>query len=273
MPIHHANGPKTDAVTKKVAEQQLRSHPQFPKQAELEVWEQDGHWLAAWHQAEFPPSKDDGGEEEEAGPPKEEKAPEGPDEGGAPDEGGEGPPKEHGEEKGKGGEAHELTQLLHLVTQMAAALGIEPGGGAGMGPEGPMPPGPEGPPPGPPGPPHGHPGGPPGAGGPPGETIQHQRALKPGEAPPGTTPVGAPAFASTVPDSHPWKKHIGKSASFTISKEIPEDRDLASIDQELQHLAYNTRCPKLPGGFKVKQIGEDRNADGHRVAKALISAY
>lgn len=270
--IYHAKGPQTSAVSKVQAEKELRDHPQFPKTAELEVWEQDGHWLAAWHDsswrtAEFPPAKDEGGDEEEEAPsPKPEDGGGSEDSGPEPfgDDGGEGdegPPKKDGE----GSEKHEITQLLHLVTQMATALGIVPGPGAMEGPapgaEGPMPPGPPG------GPPHGPHGGPAA----PDQTVQHQRALKPGEAPPGTTPVGAPAFASTVADTHPWKGMIGKAASFVVEHQIPENVTLSSVDLELQRLAYNTRCSELPEGFKVKQVGETR-VEGQRVARALISA-
>lgn len=291
MSIHFARGPKTQDISEKDAIELLKSDPRFPKGAEVAVTPVAGHWLAAISE---PPSftriaenpfekKEEGGEE---GPPKDdspESVPdqgpedsEGPDGPPSPDDGGdgsEGPPK-HDEEKGgeHGGDKAMLHELLGIVTQMAQALGIAPPGG---GPEespipgkdvAPPPPGgPDGGPPGLGGPPHGHGGPPPGGPAGPDQTVQHQRALKPGEAPPGTTPVGAPAFAS-VSDDHPWASQIGKSASFTVADVIPADMPMELVDRDLKRVAIGTP-------FKVKQIGETTNENGERVAQALISVY
>lgn len=104
--------------------------------------------------------------------------------GGPDDEGPLGEGDDKPEDKGSTEDKmlHVLEQILHAV-----------GGGAPDGLGGPdaLGPGPEGPP-GPPAPK----GGPPGAGAPPkGPTP---RPMKPGETPPGGTPIGAPAFASTT---------------------------------------------------------------------------
>jgi hypothetical protein len=71
---------------------------------------------------------------------------------------------------------------------------MPPGPGAGAPSPHPAPPGAGGPPGGPGEPPPG----PPGTGGPPGgphvQEVIHKRVLKPGEAAPGTLPVGAPSL-------------------------------------------------------------------------------
>lgn len=285
--IHFARGPFTREVSQEEAIEQIKSDPRLAKGAEVAVIESGGRWLAAISEPTWTkeadgnpfggPEKDDSEDSAPAGPPKDE-GDAGPDDAAGPDgppsdDGGEGGPpkgdKEHGEHGDKGGDKAVLHELLGIVTQMAQALGIAPPGG---GPEESAVPGEEmaPPPPGPPGPPHGH-AGPPGAGGPPpgpggpDQTVQHQRALKPGEAPPGTTPVGAPAFAS-VADDHPWKDQIGKTASFTVAEVIPENMLLSAVDNDLKRVAFGTE-------FKVKQVAERRNAEGQREAAALISAY
>jgi hypothetical protein len=283
--IRFAQGPSSKLMTQEEALEKLTSHPDFPKGAEVAVINTGGRWLAAISESDWktadnpfggPPDEEKGDSGEPDGPPAPDKGSvdtdgDG-DTGGDSDGDGDGPPKgdehkEHGEGD-KGGDKAVLHELLGIVTQMAQALGIAPPGG----PEEGMVPGAEGPeggdmappPPGPPGPPHGHGGPPPGGAD---QTVQHQRALKPGEAPPGTTPVGAPAFASTsVPDDHPWKDQIGKTATFTVKHVIPEDYSLAKVNSELTRVAYGT-------GFKVKQIGEAQDEHGRRIAKALISAY
>lgn len=266
MPLFHAEGPLTSKVSRAEAEAKLKRNPNFPKEAEFELWEQGGRWLAAWHEA-GPPFGAPADTDEEAPGPKSEgpddTAPEPPDaegEKGPEDdpegpEGDEGPPKEKKDKGEKGGDVKLDHEIFDLVQQIAVALGI-----AGGGPEDSPVPGDDAapPPPAPPGPPHGGPEGP-------DQEIKHERALKPGEAPPGTTPVGAPAFSS-VADDHPWKKVIGKTASFSVEERISGDTTMASVDAELRRLAHGT-------GFKVKQIVEGVDDDGHRVAKALISAY
>ncbi len=266
-------GPQSSKVSKEAAEQQLRSHPAFPKGAAVELEEVEGRWIAAIasvKEAEFPPSEpseDKPEPEAPEGPP----TPDAEEEGDKPDFGGEpdGDEKPEGEKKEKGdkeGEKGEIKQLLHLVTTLLTALGINPDAPDGLvpGEEGPpAPPGLDGPPgvPGEAGPP-----GPPG----PGEhedknVVRHERSLKPGEAPPGTTPVGAPAFASVkIADDHPWRDAIGVKHSFPVEEVIGEDESLANVKSELDKLAEGT-------GYGVKQLVEGRTASGQRTAKALIS--
>jgi hypothetical protein len=284
MAIIFATGPEVTTMTREAAVEAAKTSPQFPKGAtDIAVEELDGHWVAAIHVADSPfggpadetsdapgPKSEGPGDTEppkEDGPPKDD---EGGDEAG-PDDGGEGDgPSKEGEEKGKGGEGHEIKALLDIVNQIAVALGIpDLSGGA----ESPVPG--EEPPAGPPAP-----GGPEGAV--PGvpdakepDKLQHEKALKPGEVPPGGTPVGAPAFSSTQHPNpiiarggeHPWAGLIGVTATFEVEERVPDHYSAADVDAELQEVAYGT-------GFKVKQaqVYTDEKT-GHRIAKALISAY
>lgn len=152
-----------------------------------------------------PPAFADEGPEEEGpsddapdGPP----APspdEGPSDEGSPDDSGsEGPPSpDDGEKKEPGKEKKGDVEGQILQTLQAILHALGGGGPEGMGGPDALGPGPDGPA-GPPPPAHAGPGHPPGAGaGPPGGGAPKPgRPMKPGEAPPGSTPVGAPAFAS-----------------------------------------------------------------------------
>jgi hypothetical protein len=276
MAIIFAKGPPTTKVSKTEAEAAIKRNPDFPKGAEVTVEELEGHWVAAVHVADGPPFGQPADSSEESSGPKSEGPDDtSPDDGGSDDEGSDAPPKDDGgdgpphKDDGGGGDKALLHHVLDLVSQIGMALGIPP---AGAGAEG-MVPGEEGPP-APPGPPHGPsdgphggpPHGPPGAGGP-DQEIKHERTMKPGEAPPGTTPVGAPAFAHTFKGGpHPWSEVIGKVPSFDVEERIPDDHTIANVDHELQELAYGTP-------YKVKQIVESRNEHGHRIARAKISVY
>lgn len=282
MNIHFARGPLTSEISKEAALDLLKNDPRSPKGAEVAIIESEGHWLAAIAQppvtkfADNPFDKKDDSSEEAPKDDSPESVPDqGPEDAAGPDgppsdggEGSDGPPKHDEEKGGEHGDKAMLHELLGIVTQMAQALGIAPPGG---GPEESPIPGEDAAPPlpgGPPGagaPPHGHGGPPPGGPEGPDQTVQHERALKPGEAPPGTTPIGAPAFAS-VADDHPWKDQIGKTASFTVSNVISEETPLADVDSELKRVAFGTP-------FKVKQVGEVRGENGQRVAQALLSVY
>lgn len=276
MAIYFATGPKVETMTREAALAAAKESPQFPKDADdITIEELDGHWVAAIHVADNPfggpadetsdapgpKSEGPGDTKPDDGPPK--------DDDGDSDDGGsdDGPPhKEPDGDEGKGGEKHEIGALLDLVTQIATALGIQPPGA-----EGGMVPGEE-PPMGPPGPDAGPPA-PPGAGGPPApDKLQHEKALKPGEVPPGQTPVGAPAFSHINPiiargEKHPWEPLIGVAATFEVEERVPDHYAAADVDEELREVAYGT-------GFKVKQtqVYTDEKT-GHRIAKALISAY
>lgn len=271
MAIRIAQGPSVDTLSKADAIKKLRAQPGIEKDAEVSVEEIDGRWIAAVHTAEGNPfgAPSGGGpadSDEEAPSPKDgggdDKEPsEGGDDDGPPsDDGGpDGPPgAEDGKEKGKGGLEHEIFDLLQKIV---VALGIpdqDPSEGPVPGADGP---------PAPPGP-----GGPPGAGGPPGgpeETIKHERSLKPGEAPPGTTPVGAPSFAHVLASHpikpHPWAEIMGRKATFNVEEQVPPTHTASAVDHELQQLAHGT-------GYRVAQI-HVANEDGRRIARAQITIH
>lgn len=281
MAIIFASGPKVDTMTREAALQAAKDSPQFPDGGEITVEELDGHWVAAIHIADSPfggpadetsdapgPKSEGPGDTE---PPKEEKPEDDSDEDGDSEHDGDtpdGPPHKEpdGDEHGKGGEAHKIDALFDAVQKILVALGIPDIEGESPVPgEEPVegPPGPEGPP-----------GGAPGPGPEKPEEVHHEKALKPGEVPPGGTPVGAPAFSSTKHpnpiiargERHPWEGLIGVAATFEVEERVPDHYSAADVDSELQEVAYGT-------GFKVKQAKVWTDESGHRVAKALISAY
>jgi hypothetical protein len=259
-------GPPTSKVSKADAEAKLIAHPQFPKNADFTLEEVEGRWIAAIaaKTADGNPFADNAAPEGGGGPPAAEgpPSPDGPPEGddGAGSDHADGEDKPEGKEKGdkeKGGEKSEIAHLTQLVTLLVQALGLDPNGASPV-------PGVDDP--------HGGPDGLPSEEGGPSEgppepgsdnkthTV-HERALKPGEAPPGSTPVGAPAFAS-VADDHPWKGVLGQKRTFKVEEEIG-DQPLSSVHAELSQLANGT-------GYRVAQLTEGQQ-DGRRVARALIS--
>jgi hypothetical protein len=275
-------GPPVTEMSKEAAVAALVDHPHFPKHAadSLSVQEIDGRWVAAYDESEpitkeaappFTPAAPSGGASDDTGAPPTD-GPPADDGAGADDTDGEDKPsegdgegKEHGE-KGVEAQIHALTEMVHTLM---TALGLDVGG-----PDGSMMPGAEGMPhaPGPSTPdaadlggPANGPSDPEGAGGSPRggkkERVVHERALKPGEAQPGSTPIGAPAFAS-VREDHPWREVIGKVRSFTAVEEIDEDTTMADVAAELRELADGT-------GYRVDQLREARE-EGRRVAKALL---
>jgi hypothetical protein len=258
LDVQIIQGPHTAKVSKAVAEEQLTKHPAFPKGATYRLEELEGRWIAAISAVKeaAPPAFAEGGGDTDSPPTSD--GPPGPptDDGTAEDVSeAEEPKGEDGEDK-KGedgkepkGEGAELKQVLHMLTTLMDALGLSP-----QGPEDSPVPGPDGavpPPPGAPGEP---------APGQDGKThTVHERALKPGEAPPGTTPVGSPSFAST----HPWADVLGKKRSFTVQEEIGS-QDISTVAHELSALCSGT-------GYEVKQLREG-TADGNkRVARAIIA--
>lgn len=159
-------------------------------------------------------------------------------------------------------EGHELKQLTDLLHSIADFLGV-PTHGAEDSPV----PGPDGDVPPPPGPP--------GAGGPPGgpapsvdpegkEHIVHERALKPGETPPGAAPVGAPAFAS-VREDHPWAHLAGKTASFRAALPLDDNTSIVEATKQAAALA-----DEIGYNHKVTESVDD---NGNRIAVALISTH
>lgn len=277
MPIHHLEGPLTSKVSRTQAEEKLRNRTDLlPRGTEYELWEHAGQWLAAWHQSGPPFGAPADGEEESPGPKSEGPgdtvpSPDGPEKGPEDEEGGdEGPPSDDSEggppkgdkdkEKGEKGDLKLDHEIYDLLQKIVVALGIDTGG-----PEDSPVPGEETPP-APPGPPAGPPGG--GPGGP--QEIKHERALKPGEAPPGTTPVGAPAFASV---EHPWKDLLTvedgrlkpRVANFFVEERWPTERPVAEFEAEARRVAHGT-------GFKVKQTTRSTDEDGNPTVKAFISS-
>lgn len=279
MAIIFATGPKVTTMTREAAIQAAKESPQFPQGADdITVEELDGHWVAAIHVADSPfggpadeTSDAPGPKSEGPGDTKpdisEDVKDEAAEEGESPEH--EQKEKEEGDTdddgKSKGGESHKIDALFDAVQKILVALGIPDTEGESPIPgEEPVegPPGPEGPPGGAPGPEKP-------------EEVHHEKALKPGEVPPGGTPVGAPAFSSTKHpnpiiargEKHPWEGLIGVAATFEVEERVPDHYSAADVDAELQEVAYGT-------GFKVKQakVWTDE-ATGHRYAKALISAY
>jgi hypothetical protein len=269
-------GPSSTRLTKEAAAEGLEKMPGFPKGASYTIEEVDGRWFAAVEMPKvaappFPPS----GDEAPAGPPTD--GPPSPD-GPPSDEGGEEKPKsekkEDGEkpdsegapgEHGKHDEAAVLSQVFDMLTKITDALGLSspadgmiPGADDGAVP-----------------PPGGELHQKPGEGGPadpaqgtePGvgsdnkmHTV-HERSLKPGEAPPGTTPVGAPAFASVV-EGHPWKAAIEEgSKEFEVESTIG-DEAIATVAAELKSLAE-------PYGYIVTDLAPS-GAGTSRTASARI---
>lgn len=265
-------GPLTSEMTREAAETALRNHPGFSKDASVQLEQLEGRWIAAIVKEAGPPfggapadSDSDAPGPKSEGPDDTAPEPDG-DEGPSPSapsdgDGDEGPPK-----KEKGGEKGELDALKQMVEAIATALGVPldiggmaPGPDDGMGGAGPDL---GGPPPGaggPPGAPPGGPAGPPG----PDQKIVHQRALKPGEAPPGTTPLGSPAFSSVDPN-HPWAHQAGVTPSFLVSDRIGE-RPLVEVQDELHQLASGIN-------YRVARFAETVDDEGYRSAEAVITA-
>jgi hypothetical protein len=234
-------------------EAKLSLEHQFAGSEVLDVKRRGDKWVATLLEpktAEFPP-KDD--EDTDAPPePKAESDDEGPKDSSSESDDSpksDGPPKGD-KPPGKGGEKAEIGAVLDLLTAIADKLGIAPPG-AVPGAEDPL--SPDGPPPPPPGPPGagGPPGGPDdGVGGPGHQEIVHRTKLKPGDTPPGVTPIGAPAFASS---------NLSRMASFDAFDDTP-GKSIKQAKAELEEL-YG------PHGFKVRQI--KRVEGGRRLAAKL----
>ena len=262
-------GPPVAQMTREAAVEQLKNNPKLPKEAEFEVQQHAGHWIAAYIEKEAAPFGGPADDSEEAPSPKGESGGgDGGDDGdssGAPPEDpsssdDDGPPKKKKPGEGGGLEAI-VHQLADTVNAIAQALGVPPvGAGGGMGPDSmdPMggPPGMGGPP-APPGPPHGH-GGPPGMGGPPGgpgapppQKVMHEKAGPP-----------PPATFAKVKEEHPWGHMIGQTRFFHVANEIGND-DYASVERELQHIAR-------AGGFRVARFTPLVGQKGERAVQAII---
>lgn len=224
-------------LTKAAARESLLR--QFEDAEVLELQRQGNEWVATLlepKQADFPPKDDDEPTFTE------DKAEDSSDDGDSKDDSNDGPPSDDSEgpkpPKAEKGEKGEIAAVLDILTAIADKLGIVPGGD-------PMVPGADDPlaaPPPPPAP------GPPGGGGP--NELLHRTKLKPGETPPGGTPIGAPAFAST---------DISRLASFDAFDDTP-GKTIKEAHRELTEL-YG------PHGFAVRQI--KRVEGGQRLAAKL----
>lgn len=263
-------GPPTSHVSRKEAEEKLVANPRFPKNASYTLEAVEGRWIAAisHKQSAPPPAFADGGGAGDTpdGPPSPDEEPKGPpsddesdlDLPGDKPEGEDGPPKDDGEDKGKGSIEEQVSHLTELLTTVVEALGL----GGHHHDESPVPglddaphgePGLDGPPGGPPAPASGD-----------GKShTVHERALKPGEAPPGTTPIGAPSFASVSSD-HPWHGILGQKKTFTVEEVIGKDAKISAISAELNKLSEGT-------GYRVAQLVEGTDTAGRRTARALIT--
>jgi hypothetical protein len=257
-----APGPPVQMVkSRDEAEAQLRAHPAFPKHASVEITQLGGRWIAAVatpklvKEAEFPPPAGD------EGPPVPDSGSDsGPDRSPEPkDEGKDDKPKDDKPKEEKG-EDHLLTQVFDMLQKITDALGLSD-------PSSPVPGMDEGPAPdGPPAPPMDAPPAP----GEDGKDAQgkqhvvHERSLKPGEAPPGSTPVGAPAFASVqVPDNHPWAEQIKEGAREIILEDVLGSDTVKTAASELRQLAE-------PVGYRLDQIKPfERSGVKHVYAKVV----
>lgn len=248
--IKIVRGPSSTRLSKEAAATELEKLPGFPKEATYSIEEVDGRWVAAVIvpkvAAPFPPKDDEPAPSgDSSGPPfdegdKGDDVPSEKKDDGDDEPSSDGPPKQDG----KMSVEHQLAQLTDMLTKITDALGLsDPSGMVPGMDDGSVPP------PGPPGA-----GGPPVPPGKPGVDAQgkqhviHERSLKPGEAPPGTTPVGAPSFASVqVEEDHPWKDAIEAGVKeFEVESPIGDER-LSAVADELKMLAS-------PYGYTVTDL-------------------
>lgn len=274
--IKIVRGPLVEGFSREAAAQRLQELPGFPADASYTIEEVDGRYVAAVvipkTAGPFPPAADDSGESGPPAPADDSASTDSSDGENEPkdeskdDDKKDGPSSE-GAPEGKGASVeHMLANLTDMLTKITDALGLStpadsmmPGADDGMVP----PPGAEGPP----GlegtgddPAMGHK---PGVGSDGKVHTVHERSLKPGEAPPGTTPVGAPAFASVqVDDDHPWKHAIESNVKeFEVESEIG-DTPISTVAAELKALAQ-------PYGYIVSDLAPSGSGTA-RTASARI---
>lgn len=203
MSIKIAKGPESDKVSREDAIKALQSHHNFPKGSSFELEDVNGRWVAAFVESATPPdfeiedvSVDEESLDEPSDSPEEESTgPEGPEEEG------------EGSEDSEGGLEGKLDSVLEALESISTALGIDPLAGDidGLDALGEgeiaeeLPPAPEG---------DGS------------KKIIHEKAMSPGDVPPGGTPLGTPSFAH-VNDSNPWKEAaIEGVKEFSVSERI-----------------------------------------------------
>ncbi len=213
-------------------------------------------WVVRFDQrtAEFPPKDDD--EEDNPIPSGKQEKPGTPPDSAPSDDAGDGedalgPDDGPGPDDGDGDSKGPEAEVLHLLHEIAQALGISGGLDDKMPPEGDM----GGPPPPGPGDDMGGPdmGGPPaGPGGPPGAAPKKPTKLRPGEVLPNQTPIGAPAFAST-------KRTIEVESGQVDPREVRASQAEADLNEQFG-----------AQGFTVRQLKFDRTASVYR---ALLSNH
>ncbi len=247
-------GPPVDRVTKEAAEEQLRKHPQFKEGTVVaELKEDRGRWVATLHEPKVakpkPPRR-----RQAAPPPFEADTPEAdaPSEEPKPDSESKSEEKPKEEKKG---DKVSLEDIKGLLEQIATAVGATPPGGPEDVPDLGAGPHPEGPKDGP---------GPLGDGAPPHDETS---TVEPGvkqiihrKAPPGATPVGSPAFAST-------KEAAPRVASFDVDEAVEPDFKVSDAERELTAI-YG------PHGYKVAKIVEipaSKSDDNKRHIRARLS--
>lgn len=251
-------------LTQEEALTSLQSHPQYRAGTKIASIRRRGdHWVADLLEpktAEFPPSGDEGGESEESAPPSDDEggsdeSKDSEDSGSDSPESGDDPLGLGGDEGGEGeGGGDTEGQILHTLQQILHALqGGPPMGGMG-GPDD-LGPGLDagGPPP------HAGPGRPPkapGAGAPP-MGGGAGRPMKPGEAPPGSTPVGAPAFASL-------QAKVAAVAGVKRSFKITAPPHMSNVSE----VVASVNAAAIPYGYKVEQV---RRIDGRLAALVVKS--
>ena len=267
-------GGETTKVSKTTAEEELTTHPNFPKGADYQISEANGRWVAAFVEAKGDPEEGDPENEEKTAEAKEsedskesadstedvpeEKTAAGPEEMGppadqaAPLDAPSEDPEEASDPLAELG--HDLKIVKGQIAKIVMALGIQDKGG--RPPEGaqdPM---------GRPADPYGAP-----APGSPvdgkGQIVPKQKVpprdalLKPGVSP--------PAFASKIPKDHPWREQIeAKVLSFELEAPIGDDEKISSIIDEVLPLAEGT-------GYVVSNISDDIR-EGQRFASVTIEA-
>jgi len=260
-------GPLTSEMQRADAERTLRTHPAIQKGAAYALEQMDGRWVAAIVHMSAPAPFAGGGpadaDEESPGPksygpddaePSEGEDMDDSDEGDAP----EGPPdlEDKSKKKKKKGDKNDK-KILELLEAIVMALGIAPPSVASPdnSSDGDLPPGV-----------------------PPLPSddkkrnnssdqnmhIYHDRVTKPGETPPGGTPIGAPAFASIRAD-HPWSHVANKAASFFVEEKVG-DESLSKIRKELSSLSKEI-------GYRLASLKEIVDDDGDRAVIGVITMH
>ncbi len=284
--IEFISGPLVSEFSREAAEAGLQHHPKVASGSAYALHNVEGRWVAAIATESASPFGGPADQDEESPGPKSvgpgDTTPDPDDDPGELKDAPEGPEDSDPEVEGldddtkskSDSDKTDLKDIAKALKQLGDALGIP----LDLGHADPSKDGPEGldgPPIGPggpdnmmPPPPNLAPEGPVGAPAGKGDiqTIHHEKALKPGEVPPGGTPVGAPAFSHVRAD-HPWKHVAGVIASIPTENYIG-NRPMSDVHAELVSLTN-----ELGGGYRVAKLEEDVDASGRRIARAVISMH